>query len=738
MSRDSRDPVTISDDWTRNWQASIAVKITAFVLWVIIAVVLLVATWLLGNLHDRLEARYAAQADRLAYCVGLALAEAGGGQPVTLQARLRDCAGQSEFRSVRVRVGDLDVTLGGNDGAAGQTLRRELPLLLPAQSVSLEMTHPDLDAEVRTQRGRVVMGVFLVLLLFGLFLTWAIRTMVHRPLAQLVNATRAVSQGYADVRLDGSRQDEFGHLSRFFNAMLDRLMAQQRDLRRAADQAQSASRAKSAFLANMSHELRTPLNAIIGYSEMLQEDAERIGAQSCVDDLKKIHAAGRHLLTLINDVLDLSRIEAGKAEVSQGLFSLPALIEEVRDTVAPLIAEGGNRFELDIADAPERMLQDAVKVKQILINLLSNAARCTRKGEVRLAVREEEWHNRPWVEFEVIDTGCGIAPEHLPRLFEEFSRIPSSCGGNSGGTGLGLAITRRHVELLGGEIGVDSEPGRGSRFRVRLPREYQGIELGSLPLSPAAERPSGTANRSVLVVEEDAFLRDLFRRYLVAEGYEVKTAGTLEKALRVAERLHPDVLLVDPDMDKGRGLRLLDALAERRDLARIPVILITGSGHWLKQPPAGVNGVLAKPLDRTRLAEAVGLALERRSSGRRVLIVDDNPATRELLRRTLEEEGAEVQEAEDGETALELLATAPPDLLLLDLVLPGLNGFELLDRLTGEARVPGMRTVVMTAMTLDSREAEQLTARVDQIIEKGVDLRGRVAELARRYLAEAA
>ncbi len=737
MMQDSREPVTISDDWTRNWQASIAVKITAFVLWVIIVVVLLVATWLLGDLHDRLAARYAAQADRLAYCVGLALAEAGGDRPMDLQGRLRDCAAQGEFRSVRLRLGELELAVGDAEAAA-QTLRRELPLLLPAHSVSLEMTHPDLDAEVRTWRGRVVMGVFLLLLAFGLFLTWAIRTMLHRPLAQLVNATRAVSQGYVDVRLDGSRQDEFGHLSRFFNAMLDRLMAQQRDLRRAADQAQSASRAKSAFLANMSHELRTPLNAIIGYSEMLQEDAERIGAQACVDDLKKIHAAGRHLLTLINDVLDLSRIEAGKAEVSQGLFSLPALVEEVRDTVAPLIEEGGNRFELDLEDAPGRMLQDATKVKQILINLLSNAARCTRGGEVRLLVREEEWHNRPWVEFEVVDTGCGIAPEHLPHLFEEFARIPSPCGRGSGGSGLGLAITRRHVELLGGEIGVESEPGRGSRFRVRLPREYEGVELGGLRPLPAAGAVAGGARRSVLLVEEDAFLRDLFRRYLVAEGYEVRTAGTLEKALRVAERLHPEVLLVDPDMDKGRGMRLVESLAERRDLARMPVILITGSGRWLAQPPAGVKGVLAKPLDRARLAQAVGLALERRSRGRRVLIVDDNPATRELLRRTLEDEGAEVQEAEDGETALEMLATAPPDLLLLDLVLPGLNGFELLERMSGEGAAAGMRTVVMTAMTLEGREAERLAARVDQVIEKGVDLRARVAALARRYLAEAA
>ena len=459
-----------SDDWTKNWQASIAVKITSMVLWVIIIVVFIASTVFLNDLQHQLEVEYSDKADQVAYQVAAALHASGATGDDELTALLDDLSTRYRLDGIHVGVQGRHMTFGGTDDAdRSAALRRNLGFASAAGDAYVEVFPPALDRLAREQRNRLVIGTFVLLLVFGLFLTWSIRTIVHRPLQQLVNATRAISCGQQDVRLETSREDEFGYLSRFFNEMLDRLMTQQRELQDTLTRAQSASRAKSAFLANMSHELRTPLNAIIGYSEMLREDATTQGLDAYTPDLKRIHTAGTHLLSLINNVLDLSKIEAGKLSVHAHSFAVDALVEDVVGTVKPLLEKNRNRLALDRGPQLGQMFSDETKLRQVLVNLLGNAAKFTEDGVVTLSMRRITEAGEDWLQFAVRDTGIGIARDQIARLFTDFTQVDSSTTRRYGGTGLGLAISRRFCQRLGGDIQITSEVGQGSTFTLRLP-----------------------------------------------------------------------------------------------------------------------------------------------------------------------------------------------------------------------------------------------------------------------------
>ncbi|HEY9199694.1 MAG TPA: response regulator [Gammaproteobacteria bacterium] len=729
----------LSDDWTKNWQASIAVKITALVLWVIIVVVFIASTLFLNDLRQRLEEEYNAKADQVAYQVGVALVSRRGAADAEIGRLLENLNIQHGLSGMRVRFHDRDIGAGAQ--AAGSTLlHRELMLDTGGRTTAvLDVFHPDLAGVVRAQRNHLVIGAFIVLLGFGLFLTWAIRTIVHKPLQQLVNATRAISEGYRDVRLDVSREDEFGYLSRFFNQMLDRLMEQQQELQQAVESAQSASRAKSAFLANMSHELRTPLNAIIGYSEMLQEDAAAHGLSNCIPDLKRIHSAGTHLLSLINNVLDLSKIEAGKISVELNDFAVDALVEDVINTVRPLLDRNGNRLRIDGGAQLGRMCSDEVKLRQVLVNLLSNAAKFTEAGEIVLSIRRVTQDDGDWLHFAVRDTGIGIPEDQIGRLFTDFTQVDSSTTRKYGGTGLGLAISRRYCQRLGGEIGVVSETGNGSVFSVRLPAQYTAQSVASPEsdfAAPVGETGVVLPGR-VLIIDDDAFIRELIAKFLRGEGVQADTADSLERALRSAERHPPDIVVLDVRMQGGLGWTLLERLREHDRLAAVPVLVVSADMDTARSARLGAAAHLAKPIDRAMLVRRLRVLMQQIGRGRRVLVVDDNHATRDLVARTLGEAGFEVVQAVDGAHALTLLEQAPPALLLTDLILPNKNGFDLISELRAQAEWVGLPVLVMTAMDLSEEDRVRLRDQVDGIVQKGVHLRQELLEGVRRLLPPA-
>jgi GAF domain-containing protein/CheY-like chemotaxis protein len=476
-------------------------------------------------------------------------------------------------------------------------------------------------------------------------------------------------------------------------------------------QLEVADRHKSEFLANMSHELRTPLNAIIGYSEMLQEDAADLGAEQFADDLRKINAAGKHLLELINAVLDLSKIEAGRMELYLETFDVAALVRDIVAVIQPLAVKNGNRLQVDCPDAIGTMRADLTKVRQALFNLLSNACKFTERGTVSLAVAREP---ADWIAFSVTDTGIGLRPEQIARLFEAFSQADAATTRRYGGTGLGLALSRRLCRMMGGDVTVASEAGRGSTFTVRLPARVAETSEPVAPATSAVETGPATAG-TVLVIDDEIGVRDLMQRFLVKQGFRVVTAAGGEEALRRARELRPDAITLDVMMPGMDGWTVLSALKADPETADIPVIMLTIVDDRSLGYALGASDYLTKPIDRERLVAV--LRKYRRECP--VLVVDDDAGVRQLLRRMLEPDGYTVVEAENGRVALERARAAPPGVVLLDLMMPEMNGFEFVTEFRRDERWRAIPIVVITARDLSREERERLNGDVERILQKG-------------------
>jgi PAS domain S-box-containing protein len=399
----------------------------------------------------------------------------------------------------------------------------------------------------------------------------------------------------------------------------------QEELVAAVDASEDASRAKSAFLANMSHELRTPLNAVIGYSEMLTEEARERGLEILLPDLDKIHSAGKHLLRLINDILDLSKIEAGRMEMFAEVFDVSALVHEVSGTIRPLAERRGNVLAFRCGEDALRMRADQTRVRQVLLNLMSNAAKFTENGRVTLDVERAEVNGAPWMRFRVIDTGIGLSPEQLAKLFQAFAQADASTTRKYGGTGLGLVISRQLCQMMGGEVTVESALGRGSVFTMLLPCNLEPGELAAAIDAQTARfetMPPTGQPATVLVIDDDRIVRDLLLRFLEKEGFRVVTASDGDEGLRVAREVRPNLITLDIVMPSLDGWGVLKGLKADPDLATIPVMMITivdnpGLGHSL-----GAVEYLTKPIDWRRLGTA--LAKYRAPAGR----VSATPDTR--------------------------------------------------------------------------------------------------------------
>lgn len=572
---------------------------------------------------------------------------------------------------------------------------------------------------------RITILVFLLSGLLAGVLALIVSRRLKRGLEVLKEGADAMGAGHLSHRIPAYSKDELGDLARAFNQMGEGLTTaqselhqRQRELEVLNDEAQSANRAKSQFLANMSHELRTPMNAIIGYSEMLTDEAEDLGLPQFVPDLKKIRTAGRQLLSLINDILDLSKIEAGKLELHNEDFDVRDVIKEVATVTEPLAAKNSNHLVLRIAENVGAMRSDLTRVRQILFNLLGNACKFTESGTVELAVAAEE-PERAFLVFQVKDSGIGMSPEQLSKVFEAFAQADSSTTRKYGGTGLGLAITKKFCEMMEGQIEIASELGKGTTFTVRLPRlagpaPNSTASLESLAAATAAAR--GSAGH-VLVIDDDPVTQDLLQSFLIREGYSVTVTSSGSDGLRLARELRPDVVTLDIAMPGMDGWSVLSAIKNDPDLAETPVIVLTMADNKNLGFALGATEYLMKPIDRARLA-----AVLRKFSRLRhhpILVVEDDANTRDLLRTILTKDGWTVQTAENGRVALEKVDHTHPGLVLLDLMMPEMDGFTFIDEFQKLPWAAGVPVVVLTAKDLTGEDRKRLNGHVERIMAKG-------------------
>ena len=656
----------------RGWLlASVQAKLTAVTMATCLAALLLagvgITTYELVNAREVLALQLASRADLI-------------GATSTAAVQFRDVVVAGE--TLAAFAGDQDVEAARIDLADGTTFTRyvagpaHMPADLPVdgtvqldQSIvvsraimldgerigtihvqgSLERAH----AQVVRYLG-ILIGVLGASCLLAYLLSRALQRVISGPIIRLAAvATRVSSEKNYSVRAEKESEDETGLLVDRFNEMLSQIQRRDEELRTAQSglearvrertktlelevlehqrtenqltlakaAAEEASVAKSAFLANMSHELRTPLNAIIGYGEMLQEDAQERGDATVVGDLTRITSAGRHLLALITNVLDLSKIEAGRMDLHSESFEVAAILRDVIATGQALALANDNRLEVVGLDALGYMHSDPTKLRQVLMNLLSNACKFTRGGDVRVDCRRERRETGDRLAVLVSDSGIGMTPEQVGRLFSEFMQADASTTRTYGGTGLGLAISQRLAQLMGGALTASSEFGKGATFRLDLPvgapvaaRRFApdgaARDAASISAVEGFQPPSDAHGRSrVLVIDDDSTARDLARRALEKAGFLVVRAESATEGLRLARQLRPEVVIVDVLMPGMTGWEVLSAIKSDEATRHIPVVVVSIVDERRQSLAIGAIDHLLKPVVPDQLVEVVRSAM---------------------------------------------------------------------------------------------------------------------------------
>jgi signal transduction histidine kinase/CheY-like chemotaxis protein len=504
------------------------------------------------------------------------------------------------------------------------------------------------------------------------------------------------------------------------------------EIREKGEQLQVASQLKSQFLANMSHELRTPLNAIIGVTEMLREDAVDLKREDDLEPLDRVLRAAKHLLALINDILDLSKIEAGKIDIHVEKFAIAPLVKDVVQTISTMATKNGNKVVVECADDIGTMNADQTRIRQALLNLASNANKFTEKGTVTISARRGLEDGRDWVTMAVTDTGIGLTPEQMGKLFQDFVQADASITRKYGGTGLGLAISRRFCQMMGGDITVTSEAGKGSTFTIHLPADntvpHNAAVPKAAPIAQPATAPTGAA--TILVIDDDQTVREVMERFLVREGFAVVTASGGVEGLKLAHELHPAAITLDVMMPDVDGWTVLAAIKGDPQLADIPVILMSIIDEKNRGYSLGATDYMVKPVDRERLSGVLRNICG--TVGRQVLLVDDDDMARRGMRQALEKDGWQVAEAENGRIALLRVAETRPDIIMLDLMMPEMDGFEFLVEMRSHAEWRDIPVLVVTAKDLSAEERGRLKGEVENVLQKGApELEEMLAEIGR-------
>jgi signal transduction histidine kinase/CheY-like chemotaxis protein len=631
--------------------------------------------------------------------------------------------------------------------------------------IALRATQDTINGNTRSILAFLLASSLLSLVLVAV-VAYLISSRMTRTLTLLNNGVKQIQAKNYAVQIKVTAKDEFGQLSSAFNGMAqeiksytenleemvqertrqlqlanleiqhlhDELAAEneeinrnmailretQKQLEESEKRAQSASNTKSAFLANMSHELRTPMNAILLYSELLTDDATDLGLDNFVEDLAKIQSSGKHLLALINGILDLSKIEAGKMELYLEDFSVSELAKDVTTTINPLTQKNNNILKLDLAPDLGEMKADVTKVRQTLINLMSNACKFTEKGTVSLNISRTYANGLDWIVFKVSDTGIGMTSEQMGKLFQEFSQADASTTRKYGGTGLGLAISRKFCQMMGGDITAESEYGKGSIFTVVLPAEVSDPKAAKAelpkPVLPVVVNTT-TKKPVVLVIDDDVQISALLVRSLSKEGFQVETATFGEDGLRRARELRPDVITLDVVMPGMDGWTVLNLLKSDPVLVGIPVVMLTMLDDRSKAYSLGAVDYLVKPVSREDLVAVLG-KYTGASKAKPVLVVDDDAEIREGVCRLLEKEGWEVSDAENGRVALNSLESEIPGLILLDLMMPVMDGFDFVEEVQKHPKWQSIPIVVLTARELTAEDNLRLSGRVEQVLAK--------------------
>ncbi|PYT29729.1 MAG: histidine kinase [Acidobacteria bacterium] len=624
--------------------------------------------------------------------------------------------------------------------------RKVLEVLLPG--IQRDETKRVADAStnfynVAALTARITILIFLVSAIVAVGVAWWTSRYLGRGLRELREGAALIGSGQFGARcIPMQNRDELGDVTRAFNDMSERLDTahtqlmhanqelerRHEELRQARDAAEGANRAKSRFLAQMSHELRTPMNAIIGYSEMLSEEAGDVGQKGFIPDLQKINAAGRHLLGLINDILDLSKIEAGKMDLYLETFDVAALVEDVATTIQALVGKNSNTLEVHCAPDAGTMHADLTKVRQCLFNLLSNASKFTSQGTITLEAGRGKEDDRDCVIFRVSDTGIGMTQEQIERVFESFTQADAAITSKYGGTGLGLTITKRFCEMMGGSVTAESEAGQRTTFTIRLPDRIGEVKSET---KAAVAGPVAVAARTVLVIDDDPVVRELMQNFLGKEGYQVVLAASGEEGLRLAKEARPDAITLDVMMPGMDGWSVLTALKSDKEVMDTPVILLTILDNKSMGYALGASEYLTKPIERERLLAV----LRKHRKALPVLLVEDDKPLREILKRTLEKEGCTVVEADNGQMALERVVERRPGLVLLDLMMPQMDGFQFVEELRKRQEWRRIPVVVITAKDLTEEDHRRLSGGVEQIVQKGAQSRQELLRELRELVA---